>query len=536
MAILDQFGKAFEVAQLQEPQTARLAQLRSEYDNHPSRGLTPPKLARILQSAEQGDLTAQHELFADMEEKDGHLFSVMDQRRSAVKRLDWDIVPCEGATPAEKKDAEWVEEVIRGMDDFDDVLFDMTDAIGHGFAALEMTWGWVDGVQMPVKVEHRPQGWFKLALNPDISRNELRLRDNSADGEALWPFGWMLHQHRARSGYISRSGLFRVMAWPFLFKNYAVRDLAEFLEIYGLPLRLGTYSPSATKEDKATLLRAVVNIGHDAAAIIPQGMMIDFKDAVQGDNKSFDAMISLMERIQSKVALGGTLTSGEGTHGTQALGQVHQDIAPHLRDSDAKQLGTTITRQLIYPLLAVNKGLTDSRRCPRLVFDTQEPEDLKLMSDAVPKLVGMGMKIPLKWAHEKLKIPEAMDGDEVLSVPNPAATLPVAERPADGGPVPSTAKPGKASLKARPGESNAPAVEPDELDNLAVDMLDDWQEVMGELVNPVQTALARATSLAEFRDGLEGALSQIEPAKLAGLLARGQFGARVWGQLNQVKK
>lgn len=530
-SILDQFGNPLEVTQLQEPQTARLAQLRHEFDNHPSRGLTPPKLAQILQSAEQGDLTAQHELFADMEEKDGHLFSVMDQRRSAVKKLDWDIVPCQGASAAEKKEAEWMEEIIESLEDFDDVLFDMTDAIGHGFAPLEMTWGRVDGVQMPVKIEHRPQGWFKLALNPDISRNELRLRDNSADGEALWPFGWILHQHRARSGYVSRSGLYRVMAWPYLFKNYAIRDLAEFLEIYGLPLRLGTYNPSATKEDKATLLKAVVNIGHDAAAIIPQGMMIDFKDAAQGDNKSYDAMIGLMERIQSKVALGGTLTSGEGEHGTQALGQVHQDIAQHLRDSDAKQLGSTLSRQLIYPLLALNKGLADPRRCPRLVFDTQEPEDLQLMSEAVPKLVGVGMKIPVKWAHEKLKIPEAVDGEEVLSAPAPSA--PAAGEP----PQPGTKQPGK---PAKPGKAanRAQLLEApdDELDDLAGEMLGDWQDVMGDALQPIQAALANAASLAEFRDALEGVLAQTDPEKLAELLARGQFAARIWGQVNQVKK
>ena len=532
MAILDQFGKPIESAQLEEPQTARLAQLHHEFETHPSRGLTPPRLANILQNAERGDLTAQHELFADMEEKDGHLFSVMDQRRSAVKRLDWDIVAPENASAAEKFDAEFVKEVIKGMEDFDDVLFDMTDAVGHGFAALEMQWGRIDGVQMPIKMEHRPQGWFKLALNPEISRNELRLRDNTADGEALWPFGWILHQHRARSGYISRSGLYRVMAWPFLFKNYAIRDLAEFLEIYGLPLRLGTYNASATKDDKATLLRAVVNIGHDAAAIIPQGMMIDFKDAAKGDHKTFDAMITLMERIQSKVALGGTLTSGEGTHGTQALGSVHQDIALHLRDSDAKQIATTITRQLIYPILAFNKSLADPRRCPRLVFDTQEPEDLKLMSEAVPKLVGVGMRIPVRWAHEKLKIPEASADEKVLSLPNPAATLPVSERPITVKP----AKPDsmdKASLKALP---LAAAAGGDDLDDLVGEMMSDWEEVMGETIQPVQDALAAASSLDEFRDGLEGALTQMDPARLAGLLARGQFAARAWGQLNQGKK
>jgi phage gp29-like protein len=537
MAILDQFGNPIEIAQLQEPQTASLAQLRNEFDNHPSRGLTPASLARILQNAEQGDLMAQHELFQDMEEKDGHLFSVMDQRRRSACRPDWTIKPVDDATPKEKADAEWVEEVIESLEDFDDVLFDMTDAIGHGFSAQEMQWGLVEKVRMPIKIERRPQSWFKLALNPDISRNEIRLRDNSSDGAALWPCGWLLHQHRARSGYISRSGLYRVMAWPFLFKNYAVRDLAEFLEIYGLPLRLGTYNTTATKEDKATLLRAVVSIGHDAAAIIPQGMMIDFKEAAKGDNKSFDAMISLMERIQSKVALGGTLTSGEGVHGTQALGKVHENIALVLRDSDDKQLANTLKRQMVYPLLAFNRGLDDPRRCPSVVFDTQEPEDMALLSESVPKLVGMGMQIPVHWAHEKLKIPMATAGQAVLSIPTPQDIVPPAERPQATTPSKPVApgQAGQANLKATVPSSAAPT-EPDALDDLAAGMAGEWQEVMSETITPIQQALAQAASLEEFRDGLEEVLSQIEPVKLAALLAHGQFAARAWGQLNQVKK
>lgn len=529
MAILDQFGKAFEdvaVAQLQEPQTARLAQLRYEFENHPSRGLTPPRLAKILQDAEQGDLTAQHELFADMEEKDGHLFSELQKRRMAVQQLDWTIVPPKNATAQEKAQAEFITEVLESMEDFGDVLFDMTDAIGHGFAPLEMTWGRVDGIQMPVKIEHRPQGWFKLSLDPEIGRNELRLRDNSADGERLWQFGWIMHQHRARSGYVSRSGLFRVLTWPFIFKNYAVRDLAEFLEIYGLPMRLGTYNASATKEDKATLLRAVVGIGHNAAGIIPAGMAIDFKNAATGDNKAFDSMISLMERTMSKAILGGTLTSSEGANGTQALGKVHNEVRTELRNADAKQIAATLKRQLIYPLLALNKGATDMRRCPSLVFDTQEPEDLKLYSEAVPKLVDVGMRIPAKWAHDKLKIPQPAEGDEVL-----VKTAPAAAEPTD--PKGKPPKPGSAQLKAR---VPAGGPEGDELDALADDMGGDWEEVLGETLQPIQTALAAASTLEEFRDALEAALSQAQPAKLAELLARGQFAARTWGQLNQVKK
>ena len=247
----------------------------------------------------------------------------------------------------------------------------MTDAVGHGFSPIELGWDTIEKTRMPVTATFRPQGWFRTPISPGLDRNELRLRDNSADGESLWPFGWIMHMHRSRSGYIARTGLFRVLAWPWLFKNFAVRDLAEFLEIYGLPLRLGTYNPN-TSDDKAraTLLRAVIGIGHDAAAIVPEGMKIEFKEAAKGESTPFDSMIGLMERSTSKAVLGGTLTSGEGEHGTQALGKVHNELRHDLKKSDARQLATTLTRQLVYPILAVNRGRTSLHRCPRLVLDT----------------------------------------------------------------------------------------------------------------------------------------------------------------------
>lgn len=524
-SIVDQFGRAIERDALREPQTARLGQLHSEWENHPSRGLTPPKLAKIMQWAEQGDLISQHELYQDIEEKDGHIFSCMQTRRLALQGLDWDVAPPENATPEEEELAQFAKDALLGMHDFDDLLFDLTDGIGHGFAALEIEWGMRDGSKVPQRATHRPQSWFTTPRMNGGDRNELRLRDGSPDGAALWPFGWALHRHKSRSGYVARSGLYRMLLWPFLFKNYAVRDLAEFLEIYGLPLRLGTYNASATDKDKTTLLRAVVGIGHDAAAIIPEGMAIDFKEAAKGDNKAFDSMISHMERIISKVVLGGTLTSGEGQNGTQALGKIHNEVRHDILISDARQLGATITRDLIYPVLAINKGFNSAARCPRLVLDTQEPEDVKLYADAIPKLTAAGMRIPRSWAHEKLKIPQADKDEDVLQVaPSTAAPAPA---PVDGDPAREQLR--LARLRAQVDNADA-------LDELAADMLDEWQAGMGELIDPVERALASATSFEDFSQALEAGLAEIGPDKLVDLLARGTFAARIWGQLNQVKR
>lgn len=530
--IVDQFGRPITNTQLEEPQTARLGHLQSEWENHPTRGLTPPKLAQILQQAETGDITAQHEMFADMEEKDAHLFSVMQTRRLTVSQLDWSIEPPANATSAEQDEAAFVTEVLQGLE-MEDILFDMTDAVGHGFSPIELGWDTIEKTRMPVTATFRPQGWFRTPISPGLDRNELRLRDNSADGESLWPFGWIMHTHRSRSGYIARTGLFRVLAWPWLFKNFAVRDLAEFLEIYGLPLRLGTYNPN-TSDDKAraTLLRAVIGIGHDAAAIVPEGMKIEFKEAAKGESTPFDSMIGLMERSTSKAVLGGTLTSGEGEHGTQALGKVHNELRHDLKKSDARQLATTLTRQLVYPILAVNRGRTSLHRCPRLVLDTQQPEDIKLLSDSLPKLVNMGMRIKTDWAHSKLKIPMAEEKDPILQ---PIA--PSFGNGDDAGGLAGLAAMGRrlaapaqlARLKAAPGDPTNTAA--DAIDSLVAAMLDEWQGKPDPIQKAIQEALDSSTSFEDFQVAVEQRLAAMDATALADLLSRGTLVARLWGNL-----
>jgi phage gp29-like protein len=62
----------------------------------------------------------------------------------------------------------------------------------------------------------------------------------------------------------------------YLFKNYDLKDWVSFAEVFGLPLRLGKYQPGASDEDKTALMQALIQIGADAAGIIPDGTSIEF--------------------------------------------------------------------------------------------------------------------------------------------------------------------------------------------------------------------------------------------------------------------
>jgi phage gp29-like protein len=503
------FGEG-AVEALNEEQTAseaRVGLIKREFAEHPSKGLTPAKLYQILEAAEQGDLKAQHELFDDMEEKDPQIASDLAKRRQLAAELEWQIVPPDGASAQEKKAAEFCNEVFAGLE-VEDLIIELGSAIGHGWSNLELPWTRDGSLRLIEQPIFRPHSWFKL--HPE-RQDELRLRDVSVDGAELWPLGWVQHRHKAKAGYIARGGLHRVLAWPYLFQNYALGDLAELLEIYGLPARVGTYPRNATDKEKATLLRAVTSLGHRAAGIIPEGMAIEFKEAADGKADMFQAMLDWCERSKAKAILGGTLTSGtgEGTN-TNALGNVHERGQQSLIRSDVRQYAGTIKRDILWPLAALNFGIEDIRRAPRFFLDAGETEDYKLLSESLPVFVDLGAKVPVWWLHEKTRIPQAGEKDEILQ---PRAA-----------PQPFGALKAVAALKAEsPAEPETPAAQ------LAERLAQQAQPAVAGWLEQIEAMLLAAGSLEEFREMLLAAYDELPEEQFGQAMAAGLAAAQAAG-------
>lgn len=498
--ILGPDGLPITTEALSEPQTSHYSHLQRELQTHPTRGLTPSKLASILDQAEQGDLLAQFDLYEDMEEKDGHIAAELGKRRRALL-VDWSVVPPDNPTPAEKRNAELLAELVGEIADFEDVLFDVTDAIGKGFSCCEIEWHKPGKYWVPKTITHRPQSWFTVHRG---YRQQLRLRSNTTVdgivGEPLQTFGWITHVHKAKSGYLERTAMFRQLVWPYLFKNYSVGDLAEFLEIYGIPVRIGKYPSGASEKEKMTLLRALVGIGHNAAGIIPAGMELDFLDAATGDPKAFELMLNWCERTQSKVILGGTLTSGaDGKSSTNALGNVHNEVRKDLRDSDIRQVRSTITRDLLYPMASLN-GLASEgmRRCPVFWLDVGETEDIKVYADALPKLVDVGFQIPVQWAQEKVGIPQPEAGEPVLQVTSPAIWR--QGLAATTGRVPF---PGHLwGVAAAAGQLPAGQLPPSPQTAMQPQLAANIKAPAAAWVDKIRELVSQATSLEQIRDGI----------------------------------
>lgn len=561
--ILGPDGKPLDVRAImrgiEEPQTSRLGTIRTEWAKHPARGLTPAKLASIMQAAEQGDLVQQAELAEDMEERDAHLYAELGKRRGAITALQWSVEEPEKATPEEKKLTEQVRDWMgmltahaNGVDGGMEVLLGaMTGGVLTGYAPIELTWSLqADATGRQVRVPHcvaQPQSWFTTSA--DRRKFLLRSQTNQIPGvdglppvmgEELRPLAWLMHVHPARNGYLARMSLARVLFWPYLFKNYAVRDLAEFLEIYGLPLRLGKYPSGASDDEKRTLLQAVTDIGHNAAGIIPQSMLLEFQAAAAGTEVPFVAMWDRLDAAQSKAILGQTLSASEGQRGSQALGKVHNEVRMDIRDADAELYEASITRQIILPLCLLNAPGVNLRRLPSFELDTGEPEDLQIYADNLPKLAKAGLKIGVDWVHDKLRIPKPEEGEEVLEVAEPAPAPGMPGKP--GQPGQPAAKPTPAAFAAliaqalatQAGAATQGGPPRDLVDELVDEQAAQWAPLLGPLVEPllaeVDKALASGESLQAFAARLPEIIPRLDAQPITQALARAAFSARLAGE------
>ncbi len=225
------------------------------------------------------------------------------------------------------------------------------------------------------------------------------------------PPPWKVIFHRCilRAGSVTRAGLLRVVAWVYLFKNYALKDWNVFNEVYGMPLRLGKYDPAATPEDREILKRAIQSLGSDAAAVISKNTEIEFVETPGrsgGQDNPFMTMAEFCNREMSKAILGQTLTTDvQQATGTYSAAKVHQAVRRDIVQSDADSLAVTLQNQLIRPLVGFNFGW--QRALPELQFYEDEEVNLGELAETYTKLTAMGVRIPATHIKEVFGLPAA---------------------------------------------------------------------------------------------------------------------------------
>ncbi len=485
--------------------------------------ITPAKLATIIKDANSGDATAYLSLAEEMEEKDLHYRCELSKRKLAVTSLPINV---ESASESAEhvKQAEEIRQLTREPE-FRDMLEDLMDGLGKGYSVAEIRWNTITTPWKPTSEWINEKGeWIekgayiwrdpRLFQRHPTEPKALRIRDKDKKaGLAMARYRFITHIPKLKSGIPIRGGLARLAAVAYMCKSYTLTDWVAFAEVFGMPLRIGRYGANAKNEDIRTLINAVANIGSDAAAVIPDSMRIDFEDGNRGSNGAiFKDLAEWLDKQVSKGVLGQT-GSSEGTPGQLGDNDTMADVRDDIKASDARQLENTLNRDLIKTYIDLNYGPQEAY--PRVQLYIADPEDIAALTNAVEKLVPLGLQVAEDEIRDRLNLRAPKDGEAVLQLAAPQPTTETANNHQQG------CQCGQHSTAINRAQQIT-----DDLAQLIDDGLDGWQPQMQPVIDPIQQLVASANSFEEFAAGLPGLLNEMDSTQLVNALALQAFKAR----------
>lgn len=201
-------------------------------------------------------------------------------------------------------------------------------------------------------------------------------------------------------------GLFLKTAPFVIWKRGGFGDYAQWLEIFGMPQRVGKYS-SYDPQSRMLLEEALQKAGSAPWCVIPKESDVETVNNT-GSGSSGTSYNDFRKACNEELLItvqGQTLTTVQGDKGARSLGDVHKDVADALNKADMRfveKVLNTFVRPILeragYP---VNGG--------KFVFpdiaESLSVQDIVELSDIVP--------IPRSFIYNKYGIPVPEENEEI---------------------------------------------------------------------------------------------------------------------------
>ncbi len=188
---------------------------------------------------------------------------------------------------------------------------------------------------------------------------------------------WMLHA--PRGPYRAWMwGTMRAIALPWLLRQYALRDMANFSEVYGAPTRVGWTPAAADPVDRAAFQQQLSNLGANTTLMLARGVDKDMGygyELVSVGQADWTIFPGLADRCDLHITLAilmQNLTT-EVKGGSFAATESHMDIRQAGIEADNQAWKATLRKQAARPFAYFNFG--DSDLAPSTDWDVTSRDE-----------------------------------------------------------------------------------------------------------------------------------------------------------------
>jgi phage gp29-like protein len=218
----------------------------------------------------------------------------------------------------------------------------------------------------------------------------------------------------------------------------------------------------------------------------------------------------------------GQTTTTDAVSGGHAVAKEHRQVQEDIERADAKALSSTLNRDLARPMIDLNFG--PQKAYPRIVIARPEEEDVKMLLDAVDRLVPKGLRVPVSEMHRITGLREAKKDEEVLSVPQAPQPAPAP----DATPDPKTLA---ARLFAGFKPKTAMIRKPDAIDAALGQAAPAMDAATEMIIERIRAMAEEASSLDDLQDKLLMLMPGLPEAELASAMGEALVLANLTGRL-----
>ena len=329
------------------------------------------------------------DLYADIA-LDSHLFSVLRKQKAAVLSSPIQFM-------RDGKVDEAMEEHIKSPW-FLRFLGDLVDHDWFGvggslFQFYRDEKGWINYDLVPRKNVD--------AINRVILRNQTDLT-----GESWDEFGNLLYIGKPR-----QIGNLAIPAFWVILKRNNVGDWADFAEIFGRPVREGTYD-AWDESARQKLLNDIAALSGAGVFVHPSGTELKLiqADNVSGGGDLYEKLGQFCNNEISKSVTGNTLTTEAGNKGTQALGTVQKEGEEDINFFVKQQILNILNYEMtdVFASLGVNtQGGEFFFVPPKSRNTTEKANVLKTLKN------DLGLPISDDYLYEEFGIPKPDNYEEL---------------------------------------------------------------------------------------------------------------------------
>jgi len=360
---------------------------------------------------------AAYKYYADIQEKDAHAAAMLEVRKTGVLKRAREVVAVSDA-PEDKRRAQFVQQALDRIPDFESVLEDLLEAPAMGVTIHELLWEITDAVWL-ADVLSVPQAFFCFGDPWDESQTGALkfLGPWGYTPRDVLPWKFVVFSFRPRNGNRRGRPLLRSIFWYSWAKRQITRFMLQHAEKGNGTLAV-MYPSGAGDDEKDKALTAAEVLYTEPYGAIPENFKIaaDLLASVRsGSVPDYLARIEKLDAYISRRIVGQTLTTqgSEGGAGSRALGSEHAETEEDIQISDAKRVMRVVNQQIVKPLMLFNEG--PGVPLPTWQIDCSRSKDLDRELRVQTGLADHGVEIPLSHVKKTFAIPEKKPGEEVLA-------------------------------------------------------------------------------------------------------------------------